>query len=116
VFIPVLSFAYNSCVKDMELFDPRPVLLKLRSVWATAMSLQPQPQLAATVEMLKEAFESGRSVTLRVGDCERPISGCVSYIHEGAAAGDYLFSAFVGRERVVFSHTDAQIETPGNNN
>jgi hypothetical protein len=100
----------------MELFDPRPVLLKLRSVWATAMSLQPHPQLAATVELLKEAFESGRSVTLRVGDCERPISGCVSYIHEGAAAGDYLFSAFVGRERVVVSHTDAQIETPGDNN
>jgi hypothetical protein len=100
----------------MELFDPRPVLLKLRSVWAIAMSPQPHPQIAATVEMLKEAFESGRSVTLRVGDCERPISGCVSYIHEGAAAGDYLFSAFVGRERVVVSHAEAQIETPGANN
>jgi hypothetical protein len=55
----------------------------------------------STVELLKEAFESGRSVTLHISDREAPLTGCVSHIYEGRVAGDYVFSAFVGEERVV---------------
>jgi hypothetical protein len=74
------------------------------------MPLEPDQRVAATVELLREAFHSGRSVTLRVTELEEPLSGCVSYIVEGAAAGEYVFSAFVGRERVVISGAEAQIE------
>jgi hypothetical protein len=49
-------------------------------------------------------------VTLRVRDHEEPLSGCVSYIHEGAAAGDYIFSAFVGHKRIIIRGAEAQIE------
>jgi hypothetical protein len=51
--------------------------------------------------MLKEAFESGRSIDLQISDREAPLCGCVSHIHEGSAAGHYVFSAFVGEDRVV---------------
>jgi hypothetical protein len=69
------------------------------------------PQLAATVEMLKEAFESGRSVSLKIGDREEPLRGCVSNIHEGAALGSYVFSARVDRERIVIGEAEMRIET-----
>ena len=65
------------------------------------MPLQLDPQAAETVRMLKEAFETGRAVILQTSDHEVPLSGCVSHIHEGAAAGEYVFSAFVGEERIV---------------
>jgi hypothetical protein len=74
------------------------------------MPLEPDQRVAATVELLREAFHSGRSVTLRVTELEEPLSGCVSYIVVGAAEGEYVFSAFVGRERVVISGAEAQIE------
>jgi hypothetical protein len=74
------------------------------------MPLQPHRRVAATVELLREAFHSGRSVTLHVTDLEEPLSGCVSHIVEGAAAGEYVFSAFVGRERLVISGAEALIE------
>jgi len=79
-------------------------------MWGAAMSLQPDRRVAATVELLRDAFHSGRSVTLRVTELEEPLSGCVSHIAEGAAAGEYVFSAFVGRERIVISGAEAQIE------
>jgi hypothetical protein len=66
-----------------------------------------QAQIAATVEMIKEAFESGRTVALSVPERQEPITGCVSFIHEGAAAGDYIFSAFVGDERIVIRGADS---------
>jgi hypothetical protein len=71
------------------------------------MLLQRDPQLAATVEVLKEAFECGRSISLQINDREAPLCGCVSHIHEGAAAGDYIFSAFVGDERIVIGGGDS---------
>jgi hypothetical protein len=75
-----------------------------------------RPQIAATVEILKEAFESGRTVALRLPERQQPITGCVSFIHEGAAAGDYIFSAFVGRELVVISNDAARVEATGRTN
>jgi hypothetical protein len=76
------------------------------------MLLRPDPQLAATVEMLKEAFESGRSIDLQIGDREAPLCGCVSHIHEGSAAGDYVFSAFVGADRIVIGGANRADELP----
>ena len=61
------------------------------------------PHEPSTVEVLKEAFESGRSVTLHIPDREAPLTGCVSHIFEGRVAGDYVLSAFVGKERVVIA-------------
>jgi hypothetical protein len=65
------------------------------------MPFQADSQMTASVEVLKEAFESGGSVTLHRGDRQEPLCGCVSHIYEGSAAGDYVFSAFVGEERIV---------------
>jgi len=64
------------------------------------------PQGPSTVEVLKEALESGRSVTLHIPDREAPLTGCVSHLFEGRVAGDYVFSAFVGKERVVIAAKD----------
>ena len=76
--------------------------------WEVSLWLDPKS--------LQEAFESGRTVALRLPEREQPITGCVSFIHEGAAAGDYVFSAFVGRERVVISNDDARVEATGRTN
>jgi hypothetical protein len=73
------------------------------------MSIEPDPRLAETVRILKEAFESGRTVTLQTSDREAPLCGCVSHIHEGAAVGEYVFSAFVGEERIVIGDSGASM-------
>jgi hypothetical protein len=67
------------------------------------MPSERDPHEPSTVEVLKEAFESGRSVTLHIPDREAPLTGCVSHMFEGRVAGDYVFSAFVGKERVVIA-------------
>src|ERR1700744_2621927 len=82
--------------------DPRtPDYSRASEVRGRPMPLQLDPQAAETVRMLKEALETGRAVILQASDHGAPLSGCVSHIHEGAAAGEYGFSAFVGKERIV---------------
>jgi len=55
------------------------------------------------IETLKEAFESGRDVILRIPGREEPMTGCVSCLHEGVSSGERIFSVFVGNERVEIS-------------
>jgi hypothetical protein len=51
------------------------------------MLLQRDPQLAATVEVLKEAFECGRSISLQINDREAPLCGCVSHTSRRSCGG-----------------------------
>ena len=61
------------------------------------------------VPALKEAFETGRSVSICIPGRDEPVSGCVSHIIEASGLDGYLFSAFVGDQRVMIKGAPAAI-------
>jgi hypothetical protein len=61
----------------------------------------------AIVPTLKEAFESGRSVTLNIPEHDKPVTGCVSHIFETGGFEGYIFSAFVGDFRILVTETES---------
>jgi len=61
------------------------------------------------VAALKEAFETGRSVSICMPGREEPVGGCVSHILETTGLDGYLFSAFVGDQRVMIKEAPSAI-------